>query len=107
MPSRDFVVFRLDIVAELTDDKNLDKAERKRLQIANANQLTSDAIIVRLADKIYNLRDLTRSTPIGWSEERVKEYFEWSAKIARQIRGHNDSMDTILKDIFLQRNIPY
>ena len=102
-----FLCCFLDIVAELTDDKSLDKAERKRLQIANANQLTSDAIIVRLADKIYNLRDLNLATPVGWSEERVKEYFEWSIKIARQLRGHNNQMDTILKDLFLQRNIHY
>jgi len=58
----------------LTDDKILTKEERKRLQIANANQLTPDAIIVRLADKIYNLRDLNRSTPIGWSEEYFKRF---------------------------------
>ena len=90
---------------ELTDDKNLEKMERKRLQIENANQLTPDAIIVRLADKIYNLRDLNRSIPIGWSEERVKEYFQWSFKIARQLVGHNPQMDEILKDLFLQRNI--
>lgn len=55
----------LGIVAELTDDKSLDRAERKRLQIANANKLTPDAIIVRLADKISNLRDLNRITPVG------------------------------------------
>jgi hypothetical protein len=71
----------------------------------NANQLTPDAIIVRLADKIYNLRDLNRCTPVGWSEQRVKEYFEWSSKIACQLSGHNIQMDTILKGLFLQRNI--
>ncbi len=98
-------IYIIGIVAELTDDKNLAKAERKRLQIENANQLTPDAIIVRLADKIYNLRDLNRSTPVGWSEERVKEYFEWSSKIARQLIGHNTQMDAILKDLFHQRNI--
>jgi len=95
----------IGIVSELTDDKNLAKDERKRLQIVNANQLTPDAIIVRLADKISNLRDLNRATPVGWSEERVKEYFEWSSKIARQLFGHNTPMDNILKDLFLQRNI--
>ncbi|CAF1048520.1 unnamed protein product [Rotaria sordida] len=95
------------IVAELTDDKNLPKAERKRLQIVNAGQLTSDAIVVRLADKIYNLRDLNRSTPVGWSEERVEEYFQWSSKVARQLFGHNVQLDTILKDLFLQRNIRF
>ncbi len=100
-------MFIIGIVAELTDNKSLDKAERKRLQILNANQLSSDAIIVRLADKIYNLRDLNRTIPIGWSEERVKEYFEWSAKIARQLFGHNIQMDRILKDLFIQRNIQF
>ena len=93
------------IVAELTDDKDLAKEERKRLQIVNAKQLTPDAIVVRLADKIYNLRDLNREIPVGWSEQRVKEYFEWSSKIACQLVGHNSQMDAILKDLFLQRNI--
>ncbi|CAF0714270.1 unnamed protein product [Adineta steineri] len=96
-----------DLVAELTDDKNLPKAERKRLQILNAKQLSSDAIIVRLADKIYNLRDLNRETPIGWSEQRVKEYFEWSVQIARQLAGHNAQMDEILKGLFRQRNVQF
>ncbi|CAF0732847.1 unnamed protein product [Adineta steineri] len=96
-----------DLVAELTDDKNLPKAERKRLQILNAKQLSSDAIIVRLADKIYNLRDLNRETPVGWSEQRVKEYFEWSVQIARQLAGHNAQMDEILKDLFRQRNVQF
>lgn len=97
----------LEIVLELTDDKSLEKNERKRLQIVNANQLTSDAILVRLADKISNLRDLNRTIPVGWSEQRVKEYFEWSSKIARQLFGHNTQMDTILKDLFHQRNIHF
>ncbi|CAF4870375.1 unnamed protein product, partial [Rotaria magnacalcarata] len=80
-------------------------AERKRLQIANADKLSSDAVIVRLADKIYNLRDLNRCTPVGWSAERVKEYFGWSSKIVPQLFGHNTQLDTILKELFLQKNI--
>ncbi|CAF2982616.1 unnamed protein product [Rotaria socialis] len=95
------------IVAELTDDKNLPKAERKRLQIANADKLTLDAVIVRLADKIYNLRDLNRCTPVGWSDERVKEYFEWSSKIAPQLFGRNAQLDAVLKELFLQKNIRF
>lgn len=95
----------LDIVAELTDDKNLEKAERKRLQIVNAKQLSDDAVVVRLADKIYNLRDLNRATPVGWSEERVSEYFQWSSDVARQLLGHNAQIDGILKELFRGRNI--
>ncbi len=101
------LLIKIGIVAELTDDKSLAKDERKRLQIVNANRLTSDAIIVRLADKIYNLRDLNRAIPVGWSKERVTEYFQWSSKIACQLFGHNSQMDVILKDLFLQRNIQF
>ena len=103
---REFIcMYVIGLVMELTDDKDLAKAERKRLQVENAKKLSADAIVVRLADKIYNLRDLNRVTPAGWSEERVKEYFQWSAQIARQITGYNTQMDAILKDLFHQRNI--
>ena len=95
----------LGIVAELTDDKNLPSHERKHLQIVNACHLSADAIPVRLADKIYNLRDLNRVTPQGWSDHRVREYFLWSAKIARQLFGHNQALDNILKDLYQGREI--
>ena len=39
------------------------------------------AKLVKLADKLYNLRDLERTTPVGWSQERKQEYFVWAAKV--------------------------
>ena len=45
------------IVAEVTDDKALPKAERKRLQVVHAAELSREAKLVKLADKICNLRD--------------------------------------------------
>ncbi|XP_026825495.1 guanosine-3',5'-bis(diphosphate) 3'-pyrophosphohydrolase MESH1 isoform X1 [Ooceraea biroi] len=65
------------VVREVTDDKTLPKAERKRLQVQHAPHLSREAKLVKLADKLYNLRDLERSTPIGWTNERVKEYFKY------------------------------
>uniref|UniRef100_A0A8C8VN64 Guanosine-3',5'-bis(diphosphate) 3'-pyrophosphohydrolase MESH1 n=1 Tax=Pelusios castaneus TaxID=367368 RepID=A0A8C8VN64_9SAUR len=53
------------IVEEVTDDKLLPKMERKRLQIERAPQSSRGAKLVKLADKLYNLRDLNRSTPAG------------------------------------------
>lgn len=64
------------IVREVTDDKRLPKAERKRLQIENAPGRSYKAKLVTLADKLYNLRDLQKTTPVGWSPGRVKEYFK-------------------------------
>lgn len=58
------------IVAECSDDKSLPKQERKRLQIEHAASASKRAKLVKLADKLYNLRDLERSTPSGWTEVR-------------------------------------
>ena len=41
-----------DIVLEVTDDKLLPKAERKRLQIEHAPKISRRAKLVKLADKI-------------------------------------------------------
>lgn len=64
------------IVKEVTDDKTLPKLERKRLQIVHAPNSSYKAKLVKLADKLYNLRDLEKETPVGWSSERVHEYFK-------------------------------
>ena len=36
---------------------------------------------MKLADKLYNLRDLERATPSGWTPERKQAYFVWAAKV--------------------------
>uniref|UniRef100_A0A4X2KAS1 Guanosine-3',5'-bis(diphosphate) 3'-pyrophosphohydrolase MESH1 n=1 Tax=Vombatus ursinus TaxID=29139 RepID=A0A4X2KAS1_VOMUR len=53
------------IVDEVTDNKALPKLERKRLQVENASHSSQGAKLVKLADKLYNLRDLNRRTPKG------------------------------------------
>lgn len=55
------------IVLEVTDDKTLPKAERKRLQVEHAAHLSTHAKLVKLADKICNLRDVASSPPADWS----------------------------------------
>jgi (p)ppGpp synthase/HD superfamily hydrolase len=93
------------IVEEVTDDKTLPKHERKRLQIEHAPGSSKEAKLVKLADKLYNLRDLEACTPEGWSEQRVQEYFEWSKKVVEGLRGTNPSMERSLDQIFLRRNV--
>jgi (p)ppGpp synthase/HD superfamily hydrolase len=69
------------LVLEVTDDKSLPKAERKRLQIANAPNRTPRAQLIKLADKISNVRSIIASPPDGWSIERQREYFEWARQV--------------------------
>ncbi|NP_001405841.1 guanosine-3',5'-bis(diphosphate) 3'-pyrophosphohydrolase MESH1 isoform 2 [Mus musculus] len=51
------------LVEEVTDDKTLPKLERKRQQVEQAPHSSPGAKLVKLADKLYNLRDLNRCTP--------------------------------------------
>ncbi|KAI3377313.1 hypothetical protein L3Q82_008511 [Scortum barcoo] len=52
-------------VKEVTDDKSLPKQERKRQQVEHAPHCSHQAKLVKLADKLYNLRDLNRCTPVA------------------------------------------
>lgn len=55
------------IVQEVTDDKSLPKLERKRQQVEHAPHCSPKAKLVKLADKLDNLRDLNSCSPAGRS----------------------------------------
>ena len=84
------------VVLEVTDDKLLTKQERKRLQVEHASSISHDAKLVKLADKICNIRDITSSPPSDWSLDRKREYFDWAKQVVDQLRGVN----TNLEDLF-------
>ena len=79
------------IVVEITDDKLLPKDERKRRQVVNAGTLSRHARIVKLADKICNLRDILASPPADWNADRKRAYFDWAARVVDGLgRVHPD-----------------
>lgn len=84
------------VVVEVTDDKSLPKHERKRLQIEHAAHISQRAQLVKLADKICNLRDMTRSPPIDWSLERRREYFAWAKQVVERMQGQNPVLDRLV-----------
>ncbi len=77
------------LVMEVTDDKSLDKATQKRLQVENAPHKSRRAKIIKLADKISNLRALAASPPSDWSVTRRLEYVTWARDVAKGLRGAN------------------
>ncbi|NXU95396.1 MESH1 pyrophosphohydrolase, partial [Xiphorhynchus elegans] len=93
------------VVEEVTDDKTLPKMERKRLQVERAPGCSPRAKLVKLADKLYNLRDLNRCTPQGWSEERVQEYFRWAVLVVAGLRGTSPSLEGALRSLFRERGL--
>jgi guanosine-3',5'-bis(diphosphate) 3'-pyrophosphohydrolase len=91
------------IVEEVTDDKNLLKADRKRLQIEHAPHISREAKLVKLADKICNLRDMAASPPKTWPKSRVREYFEWAKKVVDALRGVHPVLESIFDAAYARK----
>ncbi|EGF79942.1 hypothetical protein BATDEDRAFT_89127 [Batrachochytrium dendrobatidis JAM81] len=89
-----------EIVMACTDDKTLPSKDRKRLQVETAPHKSDKAKLVKMADKIYNLRDLMRVLPMGWTQQRANEYFAWAKQVTDGCRGVNAKLDAILNDIY-------
>ena len=92
-----------NIVMDVTDDKSLEKADRKQAQIDHAAHISDKAKLVKLADKISNLRDVSINPPPDWTLDRRQEYFDWAKRVIDQVRGVNPGLESIFDEIYLQR----
>lgn len=93
-----------DVVAEVTDDKSLDKAERKLLQIEHAAHASPRAKLVKLSDKTCNLRDIVTTPPADWSDERRREYFDWAKNVVAGVRGTNAALEAAFDHAFANQS---
>jgi (p)ppGpp synthase/HD superfamily hydrolase len=85
------------IVAEATDDKSLPKETRKALQVKHAPQTSDMAKMLKLADKISNLRAIAASPPAGWDHARRVEYVGWAGRVAAGLKGVNPALDALFE----------
>jgi guanosine-3',5'-bis(diphosphate) 3'-pyrophosphohydrolase len=83
----------LSYVMEVTDDKELPKEERKRLQIVNAPHKSYGAKLIKIADKTCNVRNLVTMPPKDWSLKRKQEYLLWGEKVVAGLRGTNAALE--------------
>lgn len=97
---RGFGVEVAAIVAEVTDDWRLPSAERKRLQILNATSLSRKAQLVRLADKISNVRDIHAGSPVSWDEKRKKRYIDESKQVVDRMRGVSPALERVFDELY-------
>ena len=81
------------LVAEVTDDKSLPKAERKQLQITSAAKKSNGAKMLKISDKICNVNDIDQHSPIGWDIKRKSKYLDWAVSVIAGCRGVNKDLD--------------
>jgi (p)ppGpp synthase/HD superfamily hydrolase len=97
---REFGAQLSKLVVEVTDDKRLPKAERKRLQVEQAPHKSERARMIKIADKISNLRSILSSPPVDWDVERQAEYFEWAKRVVDGCRGVNPRLDAQFDEVY-------
>ena len=78
-----------DLVREVTDDKRLHKRLRKRLQVERAPHKSRRAKMLKIADKTANLRSILVSPPTDWTAKRMRDYYDWAARVVAGCRGVN------------------
>ncbi len=88
------------LVLEVTDDKSLSYAERKRRQIETAPLISARAKLIKLADKTSNLRSLVASPPKLWDGARRREYARWSREVAVHCFGLNAMLDRVFEEAY-------
>lgn len=94
----------LSYVDAVTDDKTIeDKAERKRLQVEHAAHAPRGARLVKLADKIANLRDIASTPPEDWDDARRRGYFDWAKQVVDRVRGTHAVLESLFDDAYAKR----
>ena len=92
----------LNIVLEVTDDKNLSKEERKKLQVLHASHKSLLAKKLKLADKICNVYDILHHPPGNWSTERKLNYLTWAENVLTGLKGANNLLENELAQLIRQ-----
>jgi guanosine-3',5'-bis(diphosphate) 3'-pyrophosphohydrolase len=85
----------LKYVLEVSDDKTKIRDERKRLQVEHAPSLSYGATLIKMGDRISNLRSVVNEPPKGWSVDRQLDYFEWSMKVFNALQKKNEVLEAL------------
>ncbi|MBK1724928.1 HD domain-containing protein [Thiocystis violacea] len=88
-----------NLVMEVSDDTALPKVERRRQQVLRARSASQGARLIKLADKISNLRQI----PPNWDVSRAQSYFDFAAEVINQFRGTHVELESLFELAFAKR----
>jgi hypothetical protein len=89
------------IAEELTNDSN----HNGKIKSEKVGAMSRQSKLIKLADRIYNVRDLNISPPISWNHEKTQTYFYFSNQLLQKMKGTNAVLEGKLsKEISLNNN---
>ncbi|MBE0551672.1 MAG: HD domain-containing protein [Ignavibacterium sp.] len=89
----------LELVKEVTDNKSLPKDERKQIQIEHAAEISTDAALIKLGDKISNVIDVTFTPPKHWGIKRRRAYFDWAEAVVNNLPKANQGLEDYFRKV--------
>jgi guanosine-3',5'-bis(diphosphate) 3'-pyrophosphohydrolase len=89
-----------EMVSDVTDDKELEPPTRKALQIQHAPYLSAGAKLIKIADKISNVREIGVDPPNDWGIERRREYFAWAREVVDATGRPNPMLSAFFDSTF-------
>jgi guanosine-3',5'-bis(diphosphate) 3'-pyrophosphohydrolase len=81
------------LVVEVTDDMSLPKLQRRQKQIEDAPHKSPDAKLIKIADKISNIRARIVPNPNNEERDDLADYVAWAEKVVAGCRGINPILD--------------
>jgi (p)ppGpp synthase/HD superfamily hydrolase len=81
------------LVVEVTDDMTLPKHERRRKQIVDAPRKSPGAKLIKIVDKISNIRARILPQPNLEERDDLIDYVGWAEKVVAGCRGANAVLD--------------
>jgi (p)ppGpp synthase/HD superfamily hydrolase len=88
-----------NLVAEVTDDMSLPKAERRQKQVEDAPKKSPGAKLIKIADKISNIRARILPDPSQEQREDLADYAAWAEKVVAGCRGYNVPLDSKFDEV--------
>jgi guanosine-3',5'-bis(diphosphate) 3'-pyrophosphohydrolase len=86
------------LVQECTDDMNLPKSERRWLQIVDCPHKSDSAKLIKIADKISNVRARIFPNPNDEQREELADYVAWAEQVVAGCRGGNAALDAMFDE---------
>jgi guanosine-3',5'-bis(diphosphate) 3'-pyrophosphohydrolase len=86
------------LVVEVTDDMTLPKAERRQKQIADAPRKSPGAKLIKIADKISNIRARIVAQANHAERDDLIDYVAWAEKVVAGCRDVNSALDRMFDE---------
>jgi guanosine-3',5'-bis(diphosphate) 3'-pyrophosphohydrolase len=92
-----------EVVEEVTGDPSVPAHEQKQRQLEQAPHISRRAKLIKLAEKICDLRDMADNPPPDLTKRQIQDYFDWSKEVVDCMRGISPSLEAAFDDVYARR----